>query len=102
LFTHLHSAAPKPQAREGFLDSISRLQHQRGSPLMKRERAMDRHNRRWGSLRYAVPLRVRVSGRAKAILSALRNCEDERISYGAVIEKLVEQHANLLGQNDGD
>jgi hypothetical protein len=64
------------------------------------EQDVDRRNRRWGSLRYSVGLRVRLSRRAKAILSALRNCEKEQISYGAVIEKLVEQHATLLDQND--
>jgi hypothetical protein len=69
---------------------------------MKHERPIDRRHRRWGSLRNAAHLRVRVSRRAKAILSALRNCQEEQISYGAVIEKLAEQHANLLGQNDNE
>lgn len=59
-------------------------------------RPQDRRNRRWGSLRDSVDLRVRLSQRAKAILAALRNREPEQISYGAVIEKLVEQHADLL------
>lgn len=60
------------------------------------KRRLDRRNRQWGSLRNAVSLRVRLSKRAKAILSALRKCEDEQISYGEVIERLVEGHAAVL------
>ena len=63
---------------------------------MQPERPLDRRNRRWGSLRDAVKLRVRLSKRAKEILSALRNCDEEQVGYGAVIEKLVEKHAHLL------
>jgi hypothetical protein len=65
---------------------------------MAEERRPDRRNRRWGSLYESVDLRVRVSPQAKAILSALRNCEEQQISYGAVIEKLVEPHARVLEQ----
>ena len=60
------------------------------------QRPLDRRNRRWGSLHNSVDLRVRLSQRAKAILSALRNREEDQISYGAVIEKLAEQYADLL------
>jgi hypothetical protein len=67
---------------------------------MEQERPLDRRNRRWGSLRNSADLRVRLSQRAKAILSALRNREPEQISYGAVIEKLVEQHADVLEATD--
>ena len=67
---------------------------------MKQKRPMDRRNRRWGSLRRGARVDVYLSRRTKAILSALRNCEKEQISYGAVIERLVAEHANLLGKND--
>ena len=67
---------------------------------LNEECPIDKRNRRWGSLRHSVGLRVRLSLRAKAILSALRDSEKEQISYGAVIEKLVEPHAALLDQND--
>lgn len=63
---------------------------------MEQERPLDRRNRRWGSLRDAVRLRVHLSRRAKEILSALRNRDEEQVGYGAVIEKLVEKHAHLL------
>jgi hypothetical protein len=63
---------------------------------MSEDRAIDRRNRKWGSLQDAAQLKVQISRRTKAILSALRHCEEEKISYGAVIEKLAEQHANLL------
>lgn len=66
------------------------------------ERPLDRRNRQWGSLRNGVSLRVRLSRRAKEILSALRNCEDERISYGEVIERLAEHHAAVLSDDESD
>ena len=65
---------------------------------MKQKRPIDRRNRRWGSLRRSVRLKVLLPRRTKAILSALRKCEKEQISYGAVIERLAENHANLLGK----
>jgi hypothetical protein len=64
---------------------------------MEQEPALGRRNRRWGSLRNSAVVNVKLSQRAKAILAALRKREPEPISYGAVIEKLVEQHAELLG-----
>lgn len=66
--------------------------------MMEQERPLDRRNRRWGSLRDAVKLRVRLSKRAKEILSALRNCDEEQVSYGAVIEKLIKRHARSLAR----
>jgi hypothetical protein len=68
--------------------------------MMEQERPLDRRNRRWGSLRNSVCLRVRLSQQAKAILSTLRDSEEEQISYGAVIEKLVEKHASLLRRRE--
>lgn len=65
---------------------------------MEQRRRLDRRNRQWGSLRDGVSLRVRLSKRTKAILSALRKCDHQQISYGEVIEKLAERHAGVLGQ----
>lgn len=63
---------------------------------MKQDRPFDRRNRQWGSLKNAVSLRVFLSRRTKAILSALRNCEDGQISYGEVIERLAAHENRLL------
>lgn len=63
---------------------------------MEQGRPLDRRNRQWGSLRNGVSLRVRLPKRTKAILSALRSCNEQQISYGEVIEKLAERHAGLL------
>ena len=65
---------------------------------MQPERPLDRRNRKWGSLRNAVDRRVQVSKRAKEILSALRNRDEEQVSYGAVIEKLIKRHAGSLAR----
>lgn len=66
---------------------------------MKQDRPFDRRNRQWGSLKNAVSLRVFLSRRTKAILSALRNCEDGQISYGEVIERLAAHKASLVRRN---
>jgi len=63
-----------------------------------KERSFDRRNRKWRSLQDPAVLHVRVSQRTKAILSALREGEVEQVGYGQVIEKLAEQHANILEQ----
>lgn len=67
---------------------------------MEEKPPVDRRNRKWGSLQGAAQLRVRIPRRTKAILSALRQSEEENIGYGAVIEKLAEQHASLLGDRE--
>lgn len=63
---------------------------------MEQGRPLDRRNRRWGSLKDSTEIRVRLSIRAKELLSTLRSSEEEQIGYGALIEKLLEKHARLL------
>ena len=60
-------------------------------------RPRDRRNRKWRSLAGAVGLFVQVSPRTKAILTALQDERGgQRVSYGAVIEKLAEPFAGLV------
>lgn len=69
---------------------------------MRRRQRLDQRNRKWGSLEKATTLHVYLSQRTKDILSALRNHDGDQISFGAVIERLAEQHANILGENNGE
>lgn len=53
----------------------------------------DRRNRKYGTVKTAVPVKIWLLPETKKALAALRNREEgAQVSYGAVVEMLIERH----------